>query len=271
MALPTPSPTLYITNLETKTKKTELRQQLYAFFNPYGRVIDVVAKKHGAGGRGQAFVVFEEQAAATAALRGLTGEEFYGRSLRISYAKTPSRASLILADPSAALLTLTATAANKTTTSRAEGEYEALERAREDEVAGAAGAAGGEKRAAEEGAEERESKRRKEDDDEDEMEIEMEDDEDVVQQTGVAVVVSNLPAECSEAIIGALFAQQAVPGYARATLLPPATAPASHPAPNAGSKTFRAIFDTREHAQAAADAVRGYEMQPGWNVGASVE
>jgi RNA recognition motif-containing protein len=40
----------------------------------------VIAKKH-AGGRGQAFVVFEEQAAATAAMRGLSGEMFYNKSL----------------------------------------------------------------------------------------------------------------------------------------------------------------------------------------------
>lgn len=36
--LSTPSPTLYVSGLETKTKKPELRQQLYALFSPYGRV-----------------------------------------------------------------------------------------------------------------------------------------------------------------------------------------------------------------------------------------
>lgn len=39
-----------------------------------------MAKKHD-GGRGQAFVVFAEQAAATAAMRGLSGEPFYERDL----------------------------------------------------------------------------------------------------------------------------------------------------------------------------------------------
>ncbi len=38
--------------------------------------LDIVAKKHG-GGRGQAFVVFSEQANATAAMRALSGELFY--------------------------------------------------------------------------------------------------------------------------------------------------------------------------------------------------
>jgi hypothetical protein len=44
-----------------------------------GRV-DIVAKKNG-GGREQAFVVFEEQTAATAALRGLSGQLFYKKAL----------------------------------------------------------------------------------------------------------------------------------------------------------------------------------------------
>lgn len=42
--------------------------------------VDVVAKKSG-GGREQAFVVFEEQSAATAALRGLSGQLFYKKAL----------------------------------------------------------------------------------------------------------------------------------------------------------------------------------------------
>lgn len=42
--------------------------------------IDIVAKKHD-GGRGQAFIVFEEQAAATAALRGLNDTQFYNRDM----------------------------------------------------------------------------------------------------------------------------------------------------------------------------------------------
>jgi len=38
MALQTPSLTLYVTNLEGKTKKPELKASLYALFTPYGRV-----------------------------------------------------------------------------------------------------------------------------------------------------------------------------------------------------------------------------------------
>lgn len=45
-----------------------------------GRRIDIIAKKHD-GGRGQAFVTFDEQAAATAAMRALSGELFYTKEL----------------------------------------------------------------------------------------------------------------------------------------------------------------------------------------------
>lgn len=38
MAYATPSPTLFVGNLSTKTKKPELRSQLYSLFTPYGRV-----------------------------------------------------------------------------------------------------------------------------------------------------------------------------------------------------------------------------------------
>lgn len=38
MAYAVPSLTLYVTNLETKTKKPELKASLYALFTPYGRV-----------------------------------------------------------------------------------------------------------------------------------------------------------------------------------------------------------------------------------------
>lgn len=63
----------------------------YQVFSLKTRRIDIVAKKHD-GGRGQAFVVFAEQAAATAAMRGLSGEPFYERDLAglsDSYFATP--------------------------------------------------------------------------------------------------------------------------------------------------------------------------------------
>ena len=138
--------------------------------------IDVVAQKHN-GGRGQAFVVFEEQTAATAAMRGLTGEMFYDRDLvratpfhclnwsqrprwpssrqlpvpnqqgltgpqRITYARNASHATLSQADPESSREAAAVRAA-KMTVSNAQGEYEQLERERVEEDMRLAGQASG--------------------------------------------------------------------------------------------------------------------------------
>ena len=82
----------------------------------------------------------------------------------IAYARKPSNATLARTDPSLSREAAAIEAA-KMVVSRAQGEYEALEKERKREL--------------EEGGEERVAKRAKADaDDEDEMEIEMEDDED---------------------------------------------------------------------------------------------
>jgi RNA recognition motif-containing protein len=132
--------------------------------------LDIIAKKHDKG-RGQAFVVFSDQTAATSALRGLTGEEFYGKKLDIAYAKKPSNATIARDDPSKSREAAAIQAA-KLVVSRAQGEYEQLEKEREDQENGLG------KRTLDEGEQGRESKRPRQDADEDEMEIEMEDDED---------------------------------------------------------------------------------------------
>ncbi|WVQ78143.1 hypothetical protein IAT38_000224 [Cryptococcus sp. DSM 104549] len=261
MAFATPSPTLYVSGLETKTKKPELRAQLYALFTPFGRVIDVVAKKHD-GGRGQAFVVFEQQSAATSALRGLTGQTFYNKELRITYAKSPSRATIERQDPSASREAAAVEAA-KLVVSRAQGEYEALEKERQDEEAGVLG----EKRELEDGEEAGRGKRAKADDEE--MDIEM-DEEDEEEDAKPTLICTNLPAECNTDIMGALFSQH--PGYISASLLPSsAKPPSSHPKPNAGAISFSATFETKEQATTAAEAVNGFVMQPGWAMGVSLK
>lgn len=180
------------------------------WFADAARRIDIVAKKHD-GGRGQAFVVFEEQASATAALRGLTDEKFYLRDLvchrctskpnaqRISYARNPSNATLARTNP-ALSKEAAAVAAAKLVVSHAQSEYEQLEKERD-------AAASGGKRELDAGADEPAAKRARRDEDEDEMEIEMEDDDDVAGAAGVSVVCTNLPAECNEDIMGALFSQ----------------------------------------------------------------
>lgn len=111
----------------------------------------------------------------------------------IAYAKNPSNATLAREDPSKSKEARAIEAA-RVTISKAQGEYEQLER----EKAGGINS----KRAPDADVEDRASKKAKTEDDDD-MEIEMEDDDDV----NVSVLCSNLPAECNEAIMGALFSQ----------------------------------------------------------------
>ena len=75
-----PNTTLYIKNLNDKVNKDELRRQLFALFTTYGRLIDVVALKTQKM-RGQAFLVFDDLAAATAALRACEGIVFYDKPM----------------------------------------------------------------------------------------------------------------------------------------------------------------------------------------------
>ena len=75
-----PNETLYINNLNDKVGKEELRNQLYALFTSYGRVIGIIALK-GSKMRGQSFVVFSDLAGATAALRACEGIVFYDKPM----------------------------------------------------------------------------------------------------------------------------------------------------------------------------------------------
>ncbi|ODQ54004.1 RNA-binding domain-containing protein [Saitoella complicata NRRL Y-17804] len=87
-----PSPTLYIKNLDNHVKKDDLRLCLYCLFSTYGPILDVVAlktkKMHG-----QAHIVFRDVLSATTAMRALQGQEFLGKELRIDYARSKSDAT----------------------------------------------------------------------------------------------------------------------------------------------------------------------------------
>lgn len=76
----TPSSTIYLKNLPDRLTKSELKSQLYALFLPYGVILDIVALKTQKM-RGQAFVVFEDLAAATTAMRAWEGEMFYDKPM----------------------------------------------------------------------------------------------------------------------------------------------------------------------------------------------
>ncbi|CAN6467163.1 unnamed protein product [Victoria cruziana] len=84
-----PNQTIYIKNLNEKVKKEELKRSLYAVFSQFGRILDVVALKTSKL-RGQAWVVFSEVTAASAAVRQMQSFPFYDKPMRIQYAKSKS-------------------------------------------------------------------------------------------------------------------------------------------------------------------------------------
>ncbi|KAL2864562.1 U2 snRNP complex subunit MSL1 [Aspergillus lucknowensis] len=84
-----PNQTLYCTNLPDKLRKQDLRLSLYTLFSTYGTVLDVVAIKTEKM-RGQAHVVFKDVQASTQAMRAVQGFEFFGKPMKIVYAKGTS-------------------------------------------------------------------------------------------------------------------------------------------------------------------------------------
>lgn len=89
-----PSTTLYVTNLDDKLKKEDLRRVLYMIFSIHGKVLDVVSLK-GEKRRGQAFVVFRDLQGSAAAMRRESGNIVLGKPLRIAYAKGKSHATVL--------------------------------------------------------------------------------------------------------------------------------------------------------------------------------
>ncbi|EAW11138.1 U2 snRNP complex subunit MSL1 [Aspergillus clavatus NRRL 1] len=84
-----PNQTLYCTNLPDKLRKYDLRLSLYTLFSTYGTVLDVVAMKTEKM-RGQAHIVFKDVQASTQAMRALQGFDFFGKEMKIVYAKGSS-------------------------------------------------------------------------------------------------------------------------------------------------------------------------------------
>lgn len=85
-AAPTPCRTLYVRNLPEKPSKTALRALLHAAFSPHGKVVWIVAEKT-VRLRGQAFVTFDDVAAATVAMRAMNAVDFLGRPMAVGYAR----------------------------------------------------------------------------------------------------------------------------------------------------------------------------------------
>ncbi|KAJ9579956.1 hypothetical protein L9F63_004429 [Diploptera punctata] len=84
-----PNHTIYISNLNEKIKKDDLKKSLYAIFSQFGEILDIVALKT-LKMRGQAFVIFKEICSSTAALRSMQGFPFYDKPMRIQFSKTDS-------------------------------------------------------------------------------------------------------------------------------------------------------------------------------------
>ncbi|KAF6227290.1 hypothetical protein HO133_008733 [Letharia lupina] len=84
-----PNQTLYLTNLPEKIQKRDLRLCLYTLFATYGPVLDVVALRNNKM-RGQAHVAFRDVQASTQAMRALQGFDFFGKEIKIQYAKGKS-------------------------------------------------------------------------------------------------------------------------------------------------------------------------------------
>eukprot|EP00462_Mataza_sp_D1_P020757 CAMPEP_0175139408 /NCGR_PEP_ID=MMETSP0087-20121206/10883_1 /TAXON_ID=136419 /ORGANISM="Unknown Unknown, Strain D1" /LENGTH=228 /DNA_ID=CAMNT_0016422409 /DNA_START=41 /DNA_END=727 /DNA_ORIENTATION=+ len=84
-----PNPTIYLSNLNEKLKKDVLKQQLYLMFSTFGNVLEIHVYRTDKL-RGQAWVVYDSLAGATKALRESQGFEFFGKSIKASYAKKKS-------------------------------------------------------------------------------------------------------------------------------------------------------------------------------------
>lgn len=77
---PPPCQTLYLSNLNERVTKDELKRCLLAVFSQFGRVLDVVATKTFAL-RGQAWVVLEDIPAAANAMRLMQGFVFLDKPM----------------------------------------------------------------------------------------------------------------------------------------------------------------------------------------------
>lgn len=84
-----PKETLYIKGLPDKQSANEIRRALYLHCSQYGPVLSV----HYGKSRimyGQAFISFTDVATATTARTELHNRKFYGRTIQVFYAHTPS-------------------------------------------------------------------------------------------------------------------------------------------------------------------------------------
>lgn len=70
-------------------KIPDLKNAMYQLFSNYGEVVECHAK-HNIKSRGQAFVIFQDEDAAESALQALRGYVFFGKPLRVNFARKQS-------------------------------------------------------------------------------------------------------------------------------------------------------------------------------------
>ncbi|KAJ2887478.1 hypothetical protein FB639_001286 [Coemansia asiatica] len=89
-----PSKTLYIRNLNEKTKLSVLVAALRALFETYGTVLDIRAR-HSVRMRGQAFIAFKDIENAERAHSEVQGFMLFGKPMFIEFSRMPSDATII--------------------------------------------------------------------------------------------------------------------------------------------------------------------------------
>ena len=84
-----PNATVYVQNLNERIKISDIKNGLFQLFSQHGEVHEVHAKRN-IKQRGQAFVVSPDEAIAETMIKELRGSIFYGKPLRLSFAKKDS-------------------------------------------------------------------------------------------------------------------------------------------------------------------------------------
>ncbi|GAA6041872.1 hypothetical protein JCM8097_004520 [Rhodosporidiobolus ruineniae] len=271
-----PSVTLYLSGLNySVAPKQELRRSLYSLFSTYGKVLDVVHSREQRV-RGSAWVVFRDLASSTAAMRALDGESFYGKGLRISYAKGTSYATVEHTEGPEAVyaikLGLREADPNSSSSTSKGGKLT---------VSGAQKKLIDERRKEKRGREEEDGEEEEEEEEEDEEEAgperkktRQEDDDDVMEESddepepapGPAnaaegsepspiLYIEGLPAEVTTDILETLFKQY--PGFSSTQLLPlPTGAPK-----NTGTAFVR--YGSADQAAGPKAALDGFLIDKG--------
>ena len=78
--------TIYVQNINEKVKIVDLKNSLFQLFSSYGEVHEVHAKRN-IRQRGQAYVVMNDPSNAEKAIKTLRGYPFFGKPLRLNFAK----------------------------------------------------------------------------------------------------------------------------------------------------------------------------------------